>query len=201
MLLVLSWSAPGLAKERTRWFELQPQLGFAYVNLTGFSKDKFLDEAQEEAELSLEDAQIPVRGTGPSVGLGAQLKAWVFVLGARYNYSHTSDFGLHTVGGDLGLRLGDQVALYGRAGGGLAFASSLPAGLDTDGFVISGSGGLDIALSPELSLGFGADIDVLLMTQAQTLQDAASRDLDVRQLDRNTIGFQLRPQVHLTWHL
>lgn len=205
VLVLLSWTSAAAAEDRTRWFELQPQAGFSYVNLTGFSQERFVDRVEagieEDLEPSLSDGQVPVEGTGPSVGLGAQLKAWVFVLGARYNYAHTSDFGLHTVTGDLGMRLGDDVALYGRAGGGLAFFSSLPAALDTDGFVVGASGGLDFKLADAASLGVGLDAEVLLVTQAQKLRDAANRELQLEQVDRDSVGFHLRPQLHLTWHL
>jgi hypothetical protein len=189
------------AEERTRFFELQPQVGFSYVNLTGFSQEEFQDDVSQDLSVSLDDGQIPVEGTGPSAGIGAQLKVWVFVLGARYNYTHTSEFAMQTVAGDLGLRLGDTVALYGRAGLGLAFLSDLPAELTTDGFVIPASGGLDFKLGDAVSLGLGLDLEVLLLTQAQKLQDAAQRDLDIQEIDRDTVGFHIRPQLHLTWHI
>lgn len=198
-LFTLSLSAR--AEDRTRFFELQPQLGFSYVSLAGFSKGKFQQDIQEDLEPSLSDGQIPVKGTGPSAGVGAQLKAWVFVVGARYNYVHTSEFDMQTVAGDVGLRLGDDVALYGRAGVGLAFLSALPRDLTTDGFVIPASGGLDFKLGKPLSLGFGVDLEVLALTQAQKLQDAANRDLQLQQIDRDTFGFHIRPQLHLTWHV
>jgi hypothetical protein len=201
LLMLASWSASASAEDRTRMFELQPQVGFSYINLTGFSQGKFVDAARQDLQPSLSDGEIPVEGTGPSAGIGAQLKAWVFVLGARYNFSHTSDFDMHTVVGDLGLRLGDDVALYGRAGGGLVYLSSLPAGLDTNGFVVSGSGGLDFKLGAAASLGFGLDVDVLLLTQAEKLRDAANQQLQLDQIDRDTVGFHVRPQVHLTWHI
>jgi hypothetical protein len=108
---------------------------------------------------------------------------------------------MQTVAGDLGLRLGDTVALYGRAGLGLAFLSDLPAELTTDGFVIPASGGLDFKLGDAVSLGLGLDLEVLLLTQAQKLQDAAQRDLDIQEIDRDTVGFHIRPQLHLTWHI
>lgn len=187
--------------ERTRFFELQPQVGFSYVNLTGFSQGKFEEDVRSDLEPSLTDGQIPVEGTGPSAGLGAQLKLWVFVVGARYNYLYTSEFGMHTVAGDLGLRLGDDIALYGRAGLGFAFLSELPQDLQTDGFVVPASGGLDFKLDDALSLGIGVDVELLLLTQAQKLEDAASRDLDLQEIDRDTVGFHIRPQLHLTWHI
>lgn len=189
------------AEARADGFELQPQVGFSWVNLTGFSQDQFVADAEETLRPSLESGQVPVEGFGPSAGLGAQLKFWVFVLGTRYNYTHTGDFDMHTVGGDLGMRLGDSVALYGRAGVGFAFLSSLPQELRTDGFVLPASGGIDIRLGKGASLGFALDADVLILTQAQKLEDAATQELRPEEIDRDSVGFQLRPQVHLTWHL
>jgi hypothetical protein len=188
-------------EKRTRYFELQPQLGYSWVNLSGFSQEQFLEDVEGNLQPSLESGEVPVEGFGPSAGLGAQLKLWVFVLGTRYNYTTTSDFDVHTVAVDLGLRLGDEVALYGRAGLGLAFLSSLPSELTTDGFTLPASGGLDFKLSEAVSLGLGLDVEVLLLTQAQKLQSAATMQLQPQEIDRDSIGFQLRPQLHLTWHL
>ncbi len=107
-------------------FELQPMVGYSWINLTGFSEDKFLAAAPEitpenagafdvdaQANSMLDASQVPVQGQGLSAGLGAQLKFWVFVLGARYAYTHTPDFGLHTVGGDLGMRVGGRLVRTG----------------------------------------------------------------------------------------
>lgn len=198
--LALILCAEPARAERTRYFELQPQFGYSWVNLTGFSQEKFVDDVTA-AEGLVEDAgQVPVEGSGPSAGVGAQLKLWVFVLGSRYNYTQTSDFGLHTVGADVGMRIGDVVALYGRAGLGFAFLSSLPQELTTDGFLVPVSGGVDVKLSEALSLGVGLDAEVLLLTQAQKVGDALASDLQAQEIDRDTLGFQIRPQLHLTWH-
>lgn len=197
--LLLGASDARAEKERTRFFELQPQIGYSWVNLTGFNQGNFIEGVEQD--LSVEEGDVPVEGSGFSAGLGAQFKAWVFVVGARYNLTSTQDFGLHTVAGDLGLRLGDEVALYGRAGLGLAFMSSLPEELKTNGFVIPASGGLDFKINDAASLGVGLDVEVLLMTQAQKLRDAVSGELRPEEVDRDSAGFQIRPQLHFTWHI
>jgi hypothetical protein len=65
----------------------------------------------------------------------------------------------------------------------------------------SASASLDFKLGAAASLGFGLDVDVLLLTEAQKLRDAANQRLQLEQIDRDTVGFHLRPQVHLTWHI
>jgi hypothetical protein len=208
--VLFSHSAQAGAKKRTRYVELQAMGGYSWLNLTGFSQDHFIAAlpnavASGDQDAAVAASQVPVRGQGPSGGLAAQLKLWVFVLGARYAATNAEDFNLHTVGADLGMRLGDRVAVYGRAGGGLAFLTGLPPELETRGFMVSLSGGLEIMLADPISLGFGLDGDLLLLSQeigsAADLASGNADAQDLANLDGSAAGFQLRPQLHLTWHL
>lgn len=189
-------------------------VGYSWVNLTGLSETEFRQnvdledlDAEDPVDGTLENAEVPVSGRGPSVGAALQFKLWVLVLGARYAYTHASDFGLHTVVGDLGLRLGKTVSVYGRLGPGWAFQGGLPAGINTRGFVVEGSTGLEVQLAPAASIGFGFDADLLLLTrtgQIGAARDVAGGDVsldNLRELDGSAVGFQLRPQLHFTWHL
>ncbi|HEX2733613.1 MAG TPA: hypothetical protein VHM70_18515 [Polyangiaceae bacterium] len=210
---LFGWSSTAHA-ERTRYFELQPMGGYSWVNMTGFSEHKFRQDfdptkvdKNDPVNSALKEAQVPVRGQGPSVGGALQLKLWVFVLGARYAYSKMPDFGLHTVGADLGLRLGGIVSVYGRLGPGWAFQSGVPDGINTQGFVVSASGGLEIQVAKPISIGLGLDTDLLLLTRSGQLAavgSAATGGLttsNIQALDGSAVGFQLRPQLHLTWHI
>lgn len=218
-VLVLCLSENAHAREkRTRYVELQPMVGYSWVDLTGFSESRFAatinpDEidpnitTEQAANQAFDSGQVPVEGSGVSLGGALQLKLWVFVLGARYSYTHTPDFGLHTVGGDLGLRLGKTVSLYGRLGPGFGVLDGLPAGMNANGFIVSGSGGLEIQLGKGASLGFGCDADLLLLASRRQLQagsDALSGNATVeglRTLDGSAVGFQIRPQLHFIWHI
>ncbi len=221
-LVVWSICPDASAREkRTRYLELQPMVGYSWVNVTGFSDDKFEDAVRASAtdpsnlnadpntvaDEAFAAGQERVEGHGLSVGGALQLKLWVFVLGARYSYTMTEGFGMHTIGGDLGLRLGDTVALYGRLGPGFAFQDGLPDGLSTDGFVVSGSGGLEFRLAQGFSLGVGVDADLLLLAATRQLEagaQAATGGVSVsnlRELDGSAVGFQLRPQLHFIWHI
>ena len=203
-------------------------VGYSFVNLTGFSEDRFLAaapdleaEARARAQASdgqvdvegeatgqfnnmLAASQVSVAGSGISGGLGAQLKFWVFVLGARYAYTHTSDFGMHAMGADLGLRIGDTVALYGRGGLGYALLGGLPDELNAQGYYAEIAGGLDFRLGKAISIGFGADADVLFLGSTGQLGAALGGSIDAdtaSEIDGSAVGFLLRPQLHLTWHL
>ncbi len=196
-------------------------VGYSWVNITGFSDDKFEEavranaadpsslqqDPNDLADEAFEAGQEKVEGSGLSIGGALQLKLWVFVLGARYSYTMTEGFGLHTVGGDLGLRLGETVAVYGRLGPGFAFQDGLPDGLNANGFVVSGSAGLEFRLARGFSLGVGFDTDLLLLAASGQLEAgaaAASGGANVdnlRKLDGSAIGFQLRPQLHFIWHI
>lgn len=205
-------------------FELQPIVGYSWVNLTGFSEDQFMDAAPKltpetaagaasidvNAQINsmLEAAKVPVEGQGLSAGVGAQLKFLIFVLGARYAYTNTSDFGLHTMGGDIGLRIGERVALYGRGGAGFAFLDGLPEGMNTRGFTVGLGAGLDVRPTDAISFGIGIDGDVLLLSSTQQLRSTASfvaggsvNQNTASEIDGSALGFQIRPQIHLTWHL
>ncbi len=205
-------------------FELQPMVGYSFINMTGFSEDQFLAAAPTDAELAasvrngqidvqgqvnsmLDAAQIPVEGDGLSAGIGAQLSLWIFVLGARYSYSHTPDFGFHTVGGDLGLRFGEKVALYGRGGVGFAMVGGLPEDLSANGFYVDMGVGLDIVPSKSFSFGFGAEGELLFLGSTSQLESAAQAvgggiNADtIGEVDGSAIGYLIRPQVHFTWHL
>lgn len=207
-VLLLTGSAE--AKKRTRYVELQPMVGYSWVNMTGFSENKFAREVRADGidpndpvNSGLESAQVPVQGKGLSVGGALQLKLWVFVLGARYAYTSTPDFGMHTVSGDLGLRLGSLVSVYGRLGPGFAFQSGIPDGISTNGLMVEASGGLEFRLAEPISLGLGLDTDVLLLTRSGQL-DAVSGGVstdNIRKLDGSAVGFQLRPQLHFIWHI
>ncbi len=193
-------------------FELQPMVGYSFINMTGFSEDQFQGELAAsvqngQIDVDLDSAQIPVEGDGLSAGIGAQLSLWVFVLGARYSYSHTPDFGFHTVGGDLGLRFGEKVALYGRGGVGFAMVGGLPEELSANGFYLDVGMGLDIVPSKFFSFGFGAEGELLFLGSTRQLQsatDAVGGGISVdtlREADGSAIGYLIRPQVHVTWHL
>jgi hypothetical protein len=205
-------------EERTRYVELQPMVGYSWVNLTGFSESQFYDsfdpneidantDPNDTVQAATEDGQVPVEGFGPSFGGALQLKLWVFVLGARYSYTHTPSFGLHTLAGDLGLRLGKTVSVYGRLGPGWTIQDGLPPGININGFVISSSGGLDFRLAPALSVGLGLDVDVLLLAKTGQIQAAANAGSGnisaetARELDGSAVGFQFRPQLHFIFHL
>jgi opacity protein-like surface antigen len=213
--LSLTFAGSAEAKEkRTRYFEVQPMVGYSWVNMTGFSENKFQREfaiegvdQNDPVNSSLEQAQVPVQGQGLSVGAALQLKLWVFVLGARYSYTKTPDFGLHTVGADLGLRLGSIVSVYGRMGPGFAFQSGIPDGINTRGLAVSVSGGLEFHVAEPVSFGLGLDTDVLLLTrqgQLEAVGSAANNGVtaeNIRKLDGSAVGFQLRPQLHFIWHI
>jgi hypothetical protein len=216
--LTLLCSAAHAKKDRLRLVELQPMIGYSWVNLTGISEDQFyqsvnqtrVDASSDPTQVlagSLADSQIPVEGQGPSFGAALQLKLWVFVLSGRYAYTAAEDFGLHTVGADLGLRLGGIVSIYGRLGPGWAFQSGLPEGINVDGFAVSSSAGLEFRLGRPISLGIGFDADLLLLAsqgQLQLANDAAGGNVtasQLRELDGTAVGFQLRPQLHLIWHI
>lgn len=210
------WARP--AEARPRPVELQPMIGYSWVNMTGLSKSQFIDRYQaaspeevaaagNDPNAALEAAKVPVEGQGLSAGLGAQLKLWVFTLGARYAYTHATELHLHTLGADVGLRLGGTVAVYGRLGAGYAFQSGLPAGLSTRGVLAAGSAGLDIRLDPAFSIGAGLDADLLFMSQdgqlraAGSLATGSNSASDLQKLDGSAIGYQLRPQLHFIWHI
>jgi hypothetical protein len=208
----------GSAEARPRPFELQPMVGYAWVNMTGFSKDQFVDSyenatpeelaaAANDPNSALTAAKVPAKGEGLSVGAAAQLKLWVFVLGARYAFTSASDLQLHTLGGDIGLRLGDPVSVYGRLGAGYAFQSGLPEGLSTRGILAAGSAGLEVRISKPFSVGAGLDADLLFMSRGGQLKAAGSlasgstNTAKLEQLDGTAIGYQLRPQLHFIWHI
>jgi hypothetical protein len=212
-VLLLAGSAHA-KKKRTRYFELQPMVGYSWVNMTGFSENKFAREVEADGidpedpiNSGLESAQVPVQGRGLSVGAALQFKLWVFVMGARYAYTSMPDFGLHTLSGDLGLRLGSLVSVYGRLGPGFAFQSGIPEGINTNGLMVEASGGLEFRLAEPVSLGLGLDTDLLLLTRSGQLGavgDAASNGVtvdNIRKLDGSAVGFQLRPQLHFIWHM
>lgn len=217
LLFCLAGSAHAREK-RTRYVELQPMVGYSWVNLTGFSESRFVaaidpsnvapgTSSDDVANQHFDDGQVPVDGSGVSFGAALQLKLWVFVLGTRYAYTPTPDFGLHTIGGDLGLRLGKTVSLYGRLGPGYAFLDRMPPGINANGFVVSGSGGLEVRVGPGASLGFGLDTDLLLLASRRQLRagsDALGGNATLeglRTLDGSAVGFQLRPQLHFIWHI
>lgn len=208
----------GAASARPRLLELQPMIGYSWVNMTGFSQDGFVEAyqdasaeelmaAQNDPNAALDAAKVPVEGNGLSVGAAAQLHLWVFVLGVRYAYTSATALQLHTVGGDIGLRLGDPVAVYGRLGVGYAFQSGLPEGLSTRGVLAAGSAGVEVRVAPAISIGLGFDADLLFMSQSGQLKAAGSLatgsggSAEIAALDGTAIGYQLRPQLHLIWHL
>jgi hypothetical protein len=214
-LVVLSGAR---ADARTRIFELQPMVGYSFVNMTGVSEDKFvatyqdatpeeMAEAVNDPNAALAAAQVPVEGQGLSVGAAAQLKLWVFVLGGRYAYTNASALHLHTLGADVGLRLGNPVSVYGRLGVGYAYQSGLPDGLSTRGVLAAGSAGLEVRIDPAFSVGAGLDADLLFMSQdgqlqaASNLTSGSTSAAELRALDGSAIGYQLRPQLHFIWHI
>ncbi len=205
-------------KDRLRIVELQPMIGYSWVNMTGFSESQFYESVDPSTlgpntdpnaalDGALSDSQVPVEGQGPSFGGALQLKLWVFVLSGRYAYTAAEDFGLHTIGGDIGLRLGGIVSVYARIGPGWAIQSGLPEGINTDGLVVSGSAGLEFRLGKPISLGFGFDADLLLLArtgQLQAASNAAGGNITVsglQELDGSAVGYQLRPQLHFIWHI
>lgn len=201
------------AKGRTRFLELQPMGGFSYVHLRAFDATDFdtssklsrAELAELNAELALRGVQSPKTGHGPSAGLAAQIKLWIFILAARYEGTKTPGFALHTVGGDLGMRLGQRVSLYGRGGLGYTIVKGLPAIIKTQGIALTTSGGVDIQLTQAISVGIGCDADLLFLSQAldtkTALGPSATSTIDVAELEGSVIGFLVRPQLHLTWHM
>lgn len=216
---------PAYAADDPGPFELQPMVGYSIVNLTGFSEDQFLDAAPDlntargraqvsqngvEGQISsmFDASKVPVEGDGISAGLGAQLGFWVFVLGARYSYTAAGDFDVQTVGADLGLRLGDTVAVYGRGGGGLTFVGGMPAGLNVDGYFANIDVGLEVRPWDSVSIGLGLDSHLLflgttgqLKTGADALTGGPVTADTLSKIDGSAIGFLLRPQLHMTWYL
>jgi hypothetical protein len=201
-------------------FELQAMVGHASVNLSGFSEDRFLDARPSRSELAsiddldegleaqLEASQVEADGSGISAGLGAQLRLWILVLGARYAYSDTADFGAHTLGADLGLRLGRTIALYGRGGAGLAFLGGLPEGMNANGYYLDLGAGLDVRFTDAISVGVGADMDFLFLGSTAQFNSAAGAlsgelvsEETASEVDGSAVGFIFRPQIHVTWHL
>jgi hypothetical protein len=168
-----------------------------------------LAEAAKNPNLALDSAKVPMSGNGTSVGLAAQVNLWVLLIGARYMYTSASNIHLHTLGADLGFRVGKPVGFYFRLGGGYAFQSGLPEGMSTGGIHLGGGLGLDFRLDPAFSCGFGLDADALFMSQSGQLRVATSlatqnqsvNAASLQKLDGSAAGYQLRPQIHLTWHL
>ncbi|MEN9579687.1 MAG: hypothetical protein RJA70_2696 [Pseudomonadota bacterium] len=206
-------------------FELQPMVGYAVVNLTGFSEDRFLaaapnlktaqgraqvDQNGVEGQLSamFDASQVPVKGDGLSAGLGAQLSFLVFVLGARYSYAAAGDFDVQSIGADLGLRLGETVAVYGRGGGGLAFVGGMPDGLNVSGYFANIDVGMEVRPWDAVSIGLGLDSHLLFLGTTGQLQAGADaltgKPISAETLgdiDGSAIGFLIRPQLHVTWFL
>lgn len=204
------------AKPRTRPLELRPVIGYSWVDLTGFSQDRFVDHVETlpseeldefDQDSALRASRVPVTGHGPNVGIGLDVRLWVFSIGGQYVFTHTSHFGLHTVEANVGLRVGGVVAYSLRAGAGYALQSGLPGELSTHGFVGTLANGFDFRITPAMSLGVGLELDALVLTREGALDasaDLASGELteaNARVIDGSALGFQLRPQLQFIWHI
>src|SRR5690606_28240861 len=88
LLFCLAGSAHAREK-RTRYVELQPMVGWSWVNLTGFSESRFVavidpsnvapgTSCDDVANQHFDDGQVPVDGSGVSFGAALQLKLWVY---------------------------------------------------------------------------------------------------------------------------
>ncbi len=196
-------------------FELQPMVGYGWIDVTGLSEEKAIDSYLDlppdamtrlpTAREAIAAATVPVEGSGLSVGLAAQLRLSALLLGVRYAFTGASALGLHTVGADIGLHFGDVVAGYFRLGGGYAHQTGLPEGMRTHGTLIASGAGMEFLVSESLSLGLGLDANLLLLSQSiRSAVQAVQGDSTVeglRSLDGSAFGYQLRPQFHLVWRL
>lgn len=196
-------------------FELQPMVGYGWIDVTGLSEDKAIDAylalppnemtQVPTAQEALAAASVPVEGSGLSVGLAAQLRLSALLLGVRYAYTGASALGLHTIGADIGVHFGSVVGGYFRLGAGYAHQTGLPSGMRTHGTAISSGVGMEFLVDESFSLGIGLDADLLLLSQSlRTAVQAAQGNGSVeglRSLDGSAFGYQVRPQFHLVWRL
>ena len=207
-------SAP-VSAESSGPFELQPMVGYGWIDVTGLSEDKAIDTYLDlppdamtrlpTAQEALAAASVPVEGSGLSVGLAAQLRLSALLLGVRYAFTGASALGLHTLGADDGVHFCKVVGGYFRLGCGYAHQTGLPEGMRAHGMLISGGTGMEFLVSEPLSVGIGLDADLLLLSQSiRSAVRAAQGDSTVealRSLDGSAFGYQIRPQFHLVWRL
>lgn len=157
------------SKDSGRSFELfwlDGTVGGTYINMSQFSADQF--------------AIKKTSAGGPAFSLGAGIRLFAFVAGARLRYNALSSFNMWQINGELGLKLAiSSIDILIGAHGGYSFvgalgdanqATSTSAPTSNDAVSIRGFNagvdlGVDYYINSYFSVGVGALGDFLLLNR------------------------------------
>lgn len=179
---------------------LEGTFGYSYIDLAQFRQDNFLPSSER------------LSGSGYVGGAALGFRVKLFTAGVRVTVAKYDEFDLGNAMLDLALRIpASMFDPYVRFGIGYAwmtdngFEAPRVGEADVFGLITELGLGLDIYINDYLALGFGIDAALLNLTR-QDLRDCMG-DGDCRFLEFNldengdSLGLQLRAQVHLSLHL
>jgi len=145
------------------WVWLNVEGGFSHVGLQTFN----VDEENFTAGFTSTSA------SGGMIGAGLGMRLIFFTLGARGRIGFYKDWQIFSAGGELGFHVPlGRVEPHLSFGGGYAGLGSIQGVVDgaadaisIRGFYVRATGGLDVYITPVLSLGLGVSWEVLGLTR------------------------------------